>query len=274
MQYDLKNLTFIYHVRVDTNERAENIKISANFLRRNCTNYKTIYVEDGDRQQLPGLINFTENDTYLFKYNEKMWNRCDAFNEGIRLSRSNYLAFCDVDIIIHPNQFIESVEYLEENPNTGIIYPYCGMFLCVTEEVKNEFSNTLDYNTLDKIYPERDFINFNNGYCFVGHNNSVGGCVMGRRDNLIKAKGYNPNFIGWGYEDNEFPKRVHAYGFDVCRKKGGKRPLWHLPHDGVGQSPKADNPYIDNNKQISDFVCNTATKEQIIEYAEKSWTLL
>ena len=43
----------------------------------------------------------------------------------------------------------------------------------------------------------------------VGHTNSRGGCVMARRDNIIRCNGYNPLFTGWGYEDDEMPVRAN-----------------------------------------------------------------
>ena len=84
----------------------------------------------------------------------------------------------------------------------------------------------------------------------IGHVNSKGGCVMGRRDNIIKCNGYNPLFKGWGYEDDEFPGRVSGFGFTVGRISGANKPCWHLHHfDGKG-SKKEHQEFYEHNRQI------------------------
>jgi len=269
---DLKGLTILHYVRIDTEERAKNIKIITAFYRKTYNNYSVIYIEDDKTKKLPDIINFHENELYIFRYNPGMWNKCWAFNNGIVLAKSNIIAFHDIDVIVSPDQLLETITCLEEDKNAGLIYPYNGMFLCVAEAIKNEFATTLTISTFDKYFPENTTVNYDDGNVLVGHVSSVGGLVLGRRDNLIKAHGYNPNFIGWGYEDNELPARVHRLGFNVTRLNGNKKPLWHMPHGGPGASPKADNPNYDRNGQILNYV-SSLTKDKLEEYIN-NWSIL
>jgi len=273
MKIDLKGTSFIYSCRIDTKERAENFKIIYNFYKENCINFFNVFIEDSTTIQLPNLINFDKFDTYIFKKNEEMYRRCEAFNTGLLLStHSEIIGFCDIDVIISPDNILKTINYLNEHKECGLMYPYNGLFLCTSESIKKEFAKTLKYLTLEKYFPSNTSINFFNGDILVGHNNSVGGCVFGRRDNIIKCKGYNSNFIGWGYEDNEFPNRVHKLGYDVTRINEKNAALWHLPHDGLNSSPKAENPYYENNRQLSNFI-DKAKKEDIIDYL-KTWNLI
>jgi len=271
MNTDLLNTTFLFHVRIDTEERKKNIVTITNFYRKNCTGFNFIFIEDDSEQKLPNLISFNENDVYIFRKNAGMWNKCKSFNCGIKNSNSEILIFHDLDAIIQPSQLLTTIQTLKKNQNYGLMYPYNGLFLCVTREIKEHFSKTLEYNDLEKYFPSRLLVNYNDGNVLVGHNNSVGGCVLGRRDNIIKCNGYNPNFIGWGYEDNEFPKRVHILGFDVTRLNEPRAPLWHLPHDGEGSSPKADNPSYEDNRQLCGFV--ETSKKDVLEKYIKNWEL-
>ena len=273
MKHDLQGLTFLFHVRLDTHERAQNVKIITNYYRAHATNYKCIFIEDDKEQKLPCVLDLTENDTYIYTKNTDQWNKCAAFNKGIILAKSEILAFHDLDAILPLNQIIDSINQLKANDGAGLVYPYNGLFLCVSTEIKAKFAQTLDINDILKYWPNNLSINYNDGNILVGAHSSVGGCVLGRRDNIIKANGYNPNFKGWGYEDNEFPKRVHIMGFTVSRLTDPEAALWHMPHDGAGASPKVENPYHEQNRQLCSFV-ETAPKEKVQEYTNTSWRLI
>jgi hypothetical protein len=87
----------------------------------------------------------------------------------------------------------------------------------------------------------------------------------------MKCNGYNPNFKGWGYEDDEMPARVHILGYDVTRLGGQDRPCWHLPHeDGTG-SPKETQPHHEDNRLLCNKIENSS-KEELQEYI-KQWTI-
>lgn len=273
MKTDLGGLTFLFHVRLDTQERGENVKIITDYYKNTCKNYSCIFIEDDVEQKLPRLITFTENDVYVFSKNTDQWNKCAAFNKGIILAKSNILAFHDLDAVLPINQLIDAIEQLNSNDKMGLVYPYNGLFLCVSKQIKHHFANTLDVSDITKYWPNSLQINYNDGNVLVGAHSSVGGCVLGRRDNIIKSNGYNPNFKGWGYEDNEFPSRVHKMGFTVSRLTDSRAALWHLPHDGVGASPKVENPYHEQNRQICSFV-EISSREKVQEYTKKSWSIV
>lgn len=272
MKQDLQGLTFLFHVRLDTNERALNVKIVREYYRKTCTNFQCIFIEDDKDQKLPDIISFEETDTYVFTKNNDEWNKCSSFNKGIVLAKSEILAFHDLDAILPIDQIIDSINLLKEDKNAGLVYPYNGLFLCVSKEIKHNFAKTLNIDDITKYWPASLSVNSDDGNILVGARNSVGGCVLGRRDNVIKANGYNPNFKGWGYEDNEFPKRVHIMGYTVSRLTNPRAALWHLPHNGEGESKKVENPYHEQNRSICSFV-ETATKDRVKEYTA-SWNIV
>jgi len=270
---DLKGLTFLFHVRIDTEERARNLQIINKYHNKNFTNYKNIYIEDDVKMNIPKLIDISDRDTYVFTYNDDQWNKCASFNKGIALAKSELIAFHDLDAIISPEQFTDAINQLLEDKEAGLVYPYNGTFLCVNKQLKDEFANELDSSYFIKYWPSVMQVNYSDGNVLVGSLGSVGGCVLGRRDNIIKANGYNPNFKGWGYEDNEFPRRVHVFGFSVSKLTNNKHVLWHLPHDGPGASVKVENPYHEQNRQICSFV-ETAPKSDVIKYTKESWNII
>tara|TARA_R110002020_G_scaffold190962_2_gene390641 strand:- start:1649 stop:2524 length:876 start_codon:yes stop_codon:yes gene_type:complete len=291
MKYDFEEITFCVFCRIDNEERLENLKAMVGFYRRYSDNTKFIISEDGKVPRVPDIIDFTERDVYTFTYNDDQWRKSEGYNKCIKLAKTNTLVFNDVDAIIHPDQIIETHNQISNDKNVGLIYPYNGLFLCTDKESKTEFINKdFDYDVLLQRFPkvlehfdgdvsskyqgrvlEHQYINQTFNGILVGHVCSKGGCVMGRRDNIIKCNGYNPLFKGWGYEDDEFPYRVSKLGYVVGRTPGIKKPCWHLHHfDGSG-SPKETQPYYDqNNDEV--MRVQGMDKEQLEQYKAK-WRL-
>lgn len=291
MKYDFSEITFCVFCRIDNEERLHNLKAMVGFYRRYCDNVKFIISEDGIKPQVPDILELTNNDVYTFQYNDTEWKKCEGYNKCIKLAKTNTLVFNDVDAIIHPDQILDTYKRLESDPGTGLLYPYNGLFLCTDKTIKDNFvSNNYDYSVLDTRFPDellvfngevtnksrspvmqQQYINRTFNGILVGHVDSKGGCVMGRKDNIIKCNGYNPNFKGWGYEDDEFPFRVSRLGYTVGRLPGVKKPCWHLHHfDGTGSEKEKQEFYTDNNKEVSSVQC--MTKEQLQEY-KNTWRL-
>ena len=285
MKYDLNNITFLTFVRLDNQERIENLRAMYSYYKKTCENYSHIIIEDDTTSQVPGMLDLDENDVYIYMKSSIEWRKCEGFNRGIKLAKTNILNLIDTDCIVHPEQLLDAANSLTNNSNAALIYPYNGLFLCAEKEVKKEFCNTLDYDTtLMKRFPKQfdgytcsrnhdipqllQYLNVISDGISVGHMDSKGGCVMARRDNLIRCNGYNPKFIGWGYEDDEMPVRANKLGFGVGRLEGEKKACWHLHHfDGTG-SKKAEQPNYAHNQNIFKEV-SMNSKEFLQNYITK-----
>lgn len=278
---DLQGLSIIYHIRIDTQERLRNLELSTQFYVKNCKNFHFYFCEDSDLSRFGVKLNNNECSwltpdiyTYRFYQNTDHWKKWVGFNWGLQQSKTNYVCFHDVDTIVHPQQLVKGIEWIKSEPNSGLIYPYNGMFLCVSQAVKDSFYNTHNYGELDIVFnklPERSrlYPNYLIPDVLVGHTSSIGGCVMANKENFIKCGMYNPNFKGWGYEDSEIAPRVNILGYEVTRLNGNNEVLWHFPHTGEGQSEKETNSHHENNKQeclkVEHMSC-----EQLGKYI-KSW---
>ena len=290
MKYDLSNITFCVFCRVDNEERQQNLKAMVSFYRRYGDNVQFIISEDGLEPKVPQLIELTENDVYTFQYNPTEWKKCEGYNKCIKLAKTNTLVFNDVDAIIHPLQILEAHQQLSENPACGLIYPFNGLFLCTDSDLKQKFiQSNCDYDTLDNKFPEQlldydgnvgenlelyhQHVNKTYNNVLVGHVHSKGGCVTGRRDNIIKCNGYNPLFKGWGYEDDEFPVRINSLGYDVGRLSGIRKPCWHLHHyDGTG-SKKEHQEFYEHNRQVVSYVESVQHDQPALREYIKNWRL-
>lgn len=292
MRHNLGDITFCVFVRIDNEERRQNLKAMVSYYRENADNVKFVIAEDGLKPQVPDFLELTENDVYTFQYNSTEWRKCEGYNKCIKLAKTNTLVFNDVDAIIHPDQIVETHTQLDQDPAVGLLYPYNGLFLCTNKEVKDEFIKSgHDYKVLEDRFPEplkkfngtvdprlrlaaeHDNINKTYNGILVGHIYSKGGCVMGRRDNIIRCNGYNPLFKGWGYEDDEFPVRVKSLGYVVGRISGVLKPCWHLHHyDGTG-SKKETQEFYEHNRKIVSYVEENQHDQPVLREYIKKWRL-
>lgn len=287
MKYDLNEITFLTFVRLDNAERVSNLKAMHSYYKKTCKNYSHIFIEDDTEPKVPGVLDFDENDVYVFMKSDTEWRKCEGFNKGIKLAKTNILNLIDTDIIIHPEQLLDTAKTLTEDSNAALIYPFNGLFLCAEKETKDKFCESLDYQILADRFPSQfdDYVcsqnhdmstltQYLNGVfngILVGHVDSRGGCVMARRDNLIRCNGYNPNFIGWGFEDDEMPVRANKLGFGVSRLQGKKKPAWHLHHfDGTGSKKETQSFHTHNKNVFQEILEND---KSFAEHCIKKWRM-
>ena len=79
--------------------------------------------------------------------------------------------------------------------------------------------------------------------------------------------GFNPFFIGWGYEDNEIILRSSRLEVPVFYINTGKPLLFHLPHKDLETNEKDHGNYRSNEQEylrVASF-----NKQQMLEYIKK-----
>tara|TARA_R100000951_G_scaffold83290_1_gene71053 strand:- start:13708 stop:14592 length:885 start_codon:yes stop_codon:yes gene_type:complete len=282
-----KEITFVYFIRIDTQMRLDNIKFVSSFYQKHMPRAAHVFVEErgfkDNETPCKDIVNIRhiDGDEYIpINVDEgEEWNKCAGYNKGLAAVQSHITVFNDVDAVIDPDQIREAAITIEEG-DADIVYPYNGEWLCVDDlEHKAQFGKTLDYDVLNRTYPDilandqypkQQLINHRTSdNVLIGHYNSRGGCVMGRTQTVKEAGGYNPNFKGWGYEDDEFPVRMHRLGLNVTRLAGSRMPCWHLTHTCIGQSEKETQPHHEANRLLCACIENM-TKEEAQEYI-KSW---
>jgi predicted glycosyltransferase involved in capsule biosynthesis len=270
---DLQDISLIVPIRIDTNERGTNLTMLSYFYSNFCSNVSFIFIENDNY-----ALSMTEswvvpnvNDIYCFIGNNKEFNKCLTYNIGAKLSKTKYLCFLDLDVIVNPLQIIKAKEKLIKN-NMDLMIAYNGLAYYLSEKAKNNFMiNNFKYEFLKSIIPESNSINYKNDDLLIGNNQAVGGCLVVKRDTFFKFKGFNPHMVSWGYEDNEIISRVQKLGYNVGRINGKKDVLWHFPHENENSKPKEQHSFYEKNHQIVSMV-ESSTKEQLKEYI-KTWEI-
>ena len=152
--YDLNGITLLTFVRLDNEERVLNLKGMVNFYRSQCENYSHIIVEDDTESKVPAVLDFHQDDVYVFTRSTTEWKKSAGYNKGIKLSQTNIICLNDVDAILKPQQLLDTAELLNKDSNAALVYPFNGLFLCATDEMKRDFLVNYDYDVLDKQFPD------------------------------------------------------------------------------------------------------------------------
>lgn len=276
----MNNTTFCIFFREDNAKRVDNLFAIVDYYKR-CNDKSNFivyyeYVDDINARIVDHLTKNIKCKVILSNGKAEGWNKCVGYNQCAVLAHTPVLCFNDVDVIVDPEQVVRVENYLLENAKSGLIYPFDGRFLCVDNTLKNEFIDAFTKNNyknalehLRQFEPASQQINAKTQHVFVGHNNSPGGIVMVRKDNFIKMGGYNPNFLGWGYEDSEILSRAKILGFKCGRDLSG--PCWHMDHTDSSSSKKETQAFHERNR-LECAKVESMTQQQLEQYI-KTWQL-
>lgn len=265
------DISYIIHYRKDSIKRYQNLKAIHSFYKNIAPDIEFIIIEDDIIPKLD--TSFLNNkDQYFFYKNDSIYKRTYCFNYGSKLSNKKYIIAGDTDVFINPEYILKSCNIMEKH-NLALIYPYNGLFVVVKSNLRNEFINSPKYNIVEQFeHTLIPTINYENEYFLVGHTNSQGGINMFNHEMFNQFKGYNPLFLGWGFEDNEILNRLTRLGYNAGRYNKPKAIAWHLEHyDPNGDQKDKSNPFYFDNMKLAKRLDN-ASKNDFIELMKK-WEL-
>lgn len=250
---DLSDVTFTIPVKIESTERAENIKIVVNYL---CRNFDTnIIIMEQDTGAIPSILK-----DYKYRYvkcsrSDGLIHRTKMLNDMCKMTTTKYISNYDADVVFTIQQYVDSLNMLRENKSDGV-FPYGGDFRNIGGICKNR---VLTDSSVNHIIPtEHTCIN----------NNSVGGAIFWNREVFIKGGMENENFLSWGWEDNERISRFKKLGYRVDRISGY---LFHMTHARTHNS-WLNNPHIQKNEQEFNKI-NSMNADQLRDYINTwSWT--
>lgn len=124
---------------------------------------------------------------HIFTKSEMPYNRSWAFNVGLKYATSDVIAFGDSDLIVDPQDFINSLKLLET-------YECVSPYRSVLDLNQNESSLSIDQMKLISRPGRGETDNQKINLC--------GGIVLYRKESIYKIGGWCEDFIGWGGEDN------------------------------------------------------------------------
>lgn len=213
----LHDVTFIIPIRVDSEERLENLYCVISHLKMNFHCHIMVIEDIGDK----GSRVCCPSDSTWVKYSilfrdDEIFHRTRVINWGIKNVRTKFFAIYDTDCIFDVAALYESVNRLRAGAD--MVYPYSGRFVNIDRSY-----------IVDGVIKEQVS-------CATG---SVGGAVF-LRTVAYKAAGLdNEYLISHCPDDVERYERMLKLGYKVERVDGT---CWHITH-----------PVLLNSRPVNDF---------------------
>lgn len=240
MKTDLLETSIIIHYRKDSDDRAFNLKTIYSFLEENIQYKELIIINDNKEidTEMEWFKQKRSNLIPLFFENDGHFRKAYAFNIAANHASGKVLCFYDVDVIIDQNN-LKLAQDMILSGEFDHVYPFNGTFMNVRKPAFPAFLENFDFSLL-KNSLDIEFAS----------DTSPGGCNLISREAFTKIKGYDSDFIGWGFEDTDYYERSTRSN-RVAYLKNDDAICWHLDHDN---SIRLENPHYQNN--LKKFIQN------------------
>ena len=248
MKRDLKDVTFVIPLKIDSEDRKRNLQMCVGFLERHFDT--NIIVGENDKKSNEEFVKsvssnihyiFDEDKSGVFKYTK-------ILNDMTKASTTPIIANYDVDCIFTPDDIFAAVEAIRNNSH-DVIYPYGGAFW--------------DINPSQFIHIKNDALqNIDLQECRLLHPQSCGGCIFFNKEKYYEAGLENEKQISWGFADNERLVRMQILELRIGRTNGL---CYHMSHsrDENGWFSEHTN---ENEKEFNKV--RSMNKEQLQEYVK------
>ena len=249
-RFNLKDVTIVIPIRIDSVERIENLlavtnHINHNYLTTICVLEAACYDNHILSRILPRNVIYTFVEDY-----DPIFHRTRYINEMCTNVCTPFIAIWDADIIIPRKQVIDAVEQLRADV-CDLAYPYSGKFFDTGAIIRNYYINHPTVSFLEKNYPLMNIL--------YGER-CVGGCFIVRKEKYLQCGGENEEFYGWGYEDYERIIRLERLGMRLHRSEGH---LYHLSHPRNINGTHSNYFQRERSKYIADCVTHKTEELRI-----------
>jgi hypothetical protein len=283
MKIDLKDVTFIIPLRIDTGDRLRNVILTTSYLLHHFDTNVIIKEVDSEHRfetyALPIIQRLvdTQNLNHVFEDDTRTddaFHRTKVLNDMILDAKTKIVVNYDTDIILPLDSYIKSVEML--NDNYDVVYPYRfgnhgerKVTLDFTVETQDDMDNFEKKIFVDKfINSGYDSECFDNTYFYYQSQFGEGWAEYGMVqffNKKVYVDGYleNEGFIAYAPEDVERYHRWKTLGYNIGRIDNH---AYHLEHQRT-QNSWYHNPHMQNNNSLWEYLKNLS-KEELVKYYE------
>ena len=276
---DLRNVTFIIPLRIDTDDRLRNIVLTTSFL-LNTFDCKVIIKESDEMSKfnawakpLIESISDTNNLRYIFEENyDEHFHRTRLLNDMVMETTTDIVVNYDSDIILPITSYTQAKEMLDSR-KYDLVYPYRfgeygerKVILKTVVEDENDLNSLLDFPLIKKFISGFDPEVLDESYVYAENVNGMGWSEYGMCQ-FFNTKAYkdgyleNENFIAYAPEDVERHHRWNMLGYNIGRVDNH---AYHMEHKRT-QNSWFNNPFMHKNNSLWETL-KSFSEEEIHEY--------
>ena len=232
--------TFIIGYR-HNNERFNNLKRTLEWV-NSFSGVEIILVEQDKHSKISHL---NLGCKQIFVKSNKPYNRSWAFNVGLKYATSPIIVFGDSDLIMKPDEFISSIQKINE---FDMVSPYSSVIDLTPEETNLPLGNVINIDRAGRGELDNQKINI------------CGGITIFKKEAIERIGGWDERFVGWGAEDDFQTIKVENF------IKYSEEPYrcYHLYHT---RNQPDMNLYAHNIKLLEDG--KKLSVEQLVSYIAK-----
>lgn len=246
-KYDLKDCAIIIPLQIDFPERREHFHFVHSYFQSHFVNHQLLIVEMGREQEIP----FSH-----FIQTEGEFSTSIASNVGVTKIKTPYFCKFDVDAVLSPKALFDAFQWLKKDSNTSFILPYNRISYRIFSPLREQLLQAANWEDLEEMQKSP--------HVKVKNDQSTGLIHLFRTSVFKELGGYNEEFVGWGYEDDEivhrFEKLNHPPQFlkEAC--------AFHLEH------PRKASSVLEYSKNWYRYsVIQNMDSESLREYI-KTWS--
>ncbi|MGL5278837.1 MAG: glycosyltransferase [Cetobacterium sp.] len=235
--------------------------------------YEVIFADDGSSDDLEGTI---KDLIPLCKFKIKIvWQKDIGFrlaksrNNAVKHSEGDYLIFMDQDIVFDKNFINEIIKFKKRG---NVVYTKA---LWTNAEQRDEIQKIFDqeynyekmYSIIESGMHEKALKSIKKSkfysLLYKLHLRKRGGKFAGLfislyKDDLLKVNGFDEEYQGFGYEDDDLANRLFSAGINTIPVEFKYFPI-HMAHPSAPSEAKSPNEkyYRDRKKEIfkGDYKC-------------------
>jgi len=269
--FNLEELTIIIPVKVESNDRYNNLKVVLGYINNHFKTNVKIIEESPDKPKVDFLSDFINlNIDYKFYCVEgnKPYHRTKYLNEMLFSTTTKVVSNYDSDVFFPVETYINVVNSIINN-EYDFVYPYI-----FGDGQKQLYYSKWYEDPLGKwlYYPMYKFTEDWNPSIFesddiddkkrvVIQNSECGHSIFANTEKYKEAFGENENFISYGPEDQERLYRFKKLGY---RLNWYNDFVYHIEHERTPDSNR-ENPMFNSNNELFEYIKSLNEKE-LFEY--------
>ena len=256
MRTDIRDITFIIPVRLDSIIRLENLILSVQSVLKNF-NTQIIVLEAASYTNRIIQKMLGNKIKYLFiEDKDTVFYKTKYLNIMTRMTSTPFMGIWDADVIIPKEQIMDSIERLRQG--FDIALPYDGRCFDTSFVLRELY---IQNKSIQFLVRNKDKMSLIYG------DDVVGGAVFVNREAYIKAGMASEKFYGWGPEDFELYERLKILGLKMHRSEG---PMFHLTHSRGSNSTFRSIEQVKNTNNER-FTTVLSSKTELLRDRERGY---